>query len=608
VVCKSAAVIIDALILPRLLSFLPLSSQMRECIRQVLARSSVFLISLSILIFCFACDLGDLARFRRDGSIEFLGRKDFQVKIRGNRIELGEIEAAILENKGVKEVCVIARQDAVPGQKGVPEKRLAAYYVPLDKDKPVTSNELRQHLRSKLPEFMVPSAIVLLESLPLTPNSKINRDALPIPKQEDMAKGSGSQYIAPRSPVEETLAKLCAEVLALEKVSMGDNFFDIGGHSLSAAQFLSRIKKELAVDLPLTKLFDIPTLGGLAEAISIIRAAPTTSDSIRKVVINTGSRGTISTSRDVSPSSSVRGGSPLMRASTMMPSSGHSKTFIPVDSSSPSPSSSSSASKEQKTSGLSLVLRSNDKPTILVPPSPQSSSRSSNYSPPILALTGNNTTVENLSTLDDMGKTLPGSYRNSSLQQWMKRGQGQGSGQKHSSRATTTTTPSSRAMTSTPKSQGMSQQLDSPRVGSGTGSGPRNSPSRYYSSLQQARSLKDTPPVDLTLNSQLELADNEFPMAYSQTGLWFLNKLDPKSVTYTVTYSAKTVSPINLDWFKSALQDLCVRHASLRTTFDEKNGVPIQRVHSSQTVDFELIKVRLYLFLSCVRVSAVFFL
>jgi acyl carrier protein len=121
----------------------------------------------------------------------------------------------------------------------------------------ITSNELRALVRSKLPEFMVPSAFVLLDALPLTPNAKINRDALPAPK----AELTQSTHLAPRNPTEEVLAKLCAEVLGLERVGMSDNFFDIGGHSLGAAQLLSRIKQQLGVDLPLSRIFDTPTLG-----------------------------------------------------------------------------------------------------------------------------------------------------------------------------------------------------------------------------------------------------------------------------------------------------------------------------------------------------------
>jgi len=198
---------------------------------------------------------GDLCRYLPDGKIEYLGRIDNQVKIRGFRVELGEIEALLNQNESVQGACVIAREDN-PG-----DKRLVAYLVP-QPEIILTINEIRQFLKAKLPDYMVPNAFVILEALPLTPNGKIDRRALPAPDLQ----GKGD-YIAPRNPIEEKLAQIWAEVLKLERVSIEDNFFELGGHSLLATQVISRCQEAFEIALPLRYLFESPTIAQLSAVI-----------------------------------------------------------------------------------------------------------------------------------------------------------------------------------------------------------------------------------------------------------------------------------------------------------------------------------------------------
>ena len=198
---------------------------------------------------------GDLARYLPDGNIEYLGRIDNQVKIRGFRIELGEIEALLNQNEDVQSACVIAREDN-PG-----DKRLVAYLVP-QPEIILTIDEIRQFLKAKLPDYMVPNAFVILEALPLTPNGKIDRRALPAPDLQ-----SKGEYIAPRNPIEEKIAQIWAEVLKLERVSIEDNFFELGGHSLLATQVISRCQQAFQIALPLRYLFESPTIAQLSAVI-----------------------------------------------------------------------------------------------------------------------------------------------------------------------------------------------------------------------------------------------------------------------------------------------------------------------------------------------------
>ncbi|MCP4663549.1 MAG: amino acid adenylation domain-containing protein, partial [bacterium] len=198
---------------------------------------------------------GDLGRFATDGTIEFLGRIDHQIKIRGFRVELGEIEAVLSRHPGVREAAVAVRGDA-PG-----DKRLVAYLVAQTEPAPAAS-ELRGHLGAMLPEHMVPSVFVELEALPLLPSGKVDRRALPAP--EPGAGAGAGERVVPRDPVEEILAAIWSQLLGLAELGVHDDFFALGGHSLLATQVQSRIRRDLEVELPLRTLFEQPTVAGLA--------------------------------------------------------------------------------------------------------------------------------------------------------------------------------------------------------------------------------------------------------------------------------------------------------------------------------------------------------
>lgn len=201
---------------------------------------------------------GDLGYRLADGCLVHIGRKDFQVKVRGYRIEAGEVERALLDLPAIKEAVVVARDDCHG------DKRLIAYFVS-NEEQPPPAHELRSLLAAKLPEYMMPSAFVLLEALPLTPNGKINRLALPAP--EEMIAETEKASMPPRTRLEETLSAIWAGVLKREQIGIHDNFFELGGHSLLATQLLSRVRDVLELELPLHELFKAPTVAGLAEGI-----------------------------------------------------------------------------------------------------------------------------------------------------------------------------------------------------------------------------------------------------------------------------------------------------------------------------------------------------
>jgi nonribosomal peptide synthetase DhbF len=202
---------------------------------------------------------GDLARWRSDGVLEFLGRADAQVKVRGFRIEPGEIEAALVRHASVAQAAVIARADAGGS------RRLIGYVVPTPGHVP-EADELRAHVATSLPPYMVPSAYVVLDRLPLTPNGKLDRRALPAP---DFSASAGRRL--PRTPREEILCSLFAEVLGLERVGIDDNFFALGGHSLLATRLIGRIRSTLDVEIAIRSLFEAPTVEALARRLDTDR-------------------------------------------------------------------------------------------------------------------------------------------------------------------------------------------------------------------------------------------------------------------------------------------------------------------------------------------------
>ena len=198
---------------------------------------------------------GDRVCRRADGSLEFLGRIDFQVKVRGFRIEPGEIETALTQHPQVRQAVVVAREDSAG------DKLLVAYVVPPAAGTPPTANVLRDFLQQRLPGYMVPSAFVALESLPLNANGKVDRKALPAPEGALAVSGA---YMAPRNDTEQRLASLWGEVLRVERVGVHDNFFTLGGHSLLATQVISRLSAAFNVELPLQDFFEAPTVAELA--------------------------------------------------------------------------------------------------------------------------------------------------------------------------------------------------------------------------------------------------------------------------------------------------------------------------------------------------------
>ncbi len=198
---------------------------------------------------------GDLARWREDGTLEFLGRADQQLKIRGFRIEPGEIEALLTGHETVAQAVVVANEQATG------DKRLVAYVVPAP-GQVAEVTTLRSALRAQVPAYMVPATIVVLDALPLTPNGKLDRRALPAPNWQ-----GHDNFRAPRTPDEEILCKLFADVLALERIGIDDNFFDLGGHSLLAAQLFGRIRRVFGKNLPISTVFQAPTVSQMAAAL-----------------------------------------------------------------------------------------------------------------------------------------------------------------------------------------------------------------------------------------------------------------------------------------------------------------------------------------------------
>jgi amino acid adenylation domain-containing protein len=213
---------------------------------------------------------GDIVKYRQDGRIEYMGRQDGQLKVRGSRIELGEIEAAVREHERVRE-CVVAAREDTPG-----DVRLVAYVVAqtgTGVGEAPTARELRGFLQERLPEYMIPSAFVALDALPLTRNGKVDRQALPAPEQAcDEHEGA---YVAPRTATEELLAGIWSHLLGVERLSADGNFFELGGHSLLATQAVSQMRRAFGVEIPLRSLFEAPTVAGMSVRIETTLAGET---------------------------------------------------------------------------------------------------------------------------------------------------------------------------------------------------------------------------------------------------------------------------------------------------------------------------------------------
>jgi iturin family lipopeptide synthetase A len=207
---------------------------------------------------------GDLGRYLSNGDIEYLGRRDQQVKVRGFRIELGEIELALAGHPSVQEAVVVADDDPLGN------KKLVAYIVPWREESPSTS-VLRAHLKGSLPQYMIPAVFVLLDTIPLTSHGKVDRRALPSPA---MNGSEDDNYVAPRTATEEVLARIWSDVLHVQRVGVDDSFFDLGGHSLLASQLLMQIRQTLRVELSLAQLFDAQTVGALARRLIALEKTP----------------------------------------------------------------------------------------------------------------------------------------------------------------------------------------------------------------------------------------------------------------------------------------------------------------------------------------------
>jgi acyl carrier protein len=219
---------------------------------------------------------GDLARYHTDGNIEFLGRMDHQVKIRGFRIELGEIETVLGQHPAVQETIVLT-WERTAGDRG-----LVAYIACRPGAAP-TLSELRNFLLEKLPDYMVPASFVFLDSLPLTANGKVNRQALPLPDQSRPELEQA--FVAPQTSLEQVIAGVWREVLGTEQIGVNDNFFELGGHSLLATQVVARLSEAFEFELPLRTMFEAPTIAGLAASMAQLEPAPGSLEGLAQLLL-----------------------------------------------------------------------------------------------------------------------------------------------------------------------------------------------------------------------------------------------------------------------------------------------------------------------------------
>ncbi|MCA1628265.1 MAG: phosphopantetheine-binding protein, partial [Acidobacteria bacterium] len=219
---------------------------------------------------------GDVVKYREGGELEYVGRADSQVKVRGYRIELGEVEAALREQAGVEEAVVVAREDDQGVVSGIGrkdelkrvDKTLVAYVVAAESAGGVTlkASELREHLRERLPEYMMPQAFVMLDELPVTRNGKIDRRALPAPG--DVHTQETVAYVAPRTELEQQIADIWRDVLKVEKVGLHDNFFDLGGHSIRMIEANGKLGLALGKNLSVMDMFQYPTVSAMAKYVN----------------------------------------------------------------------------------------------------------------------------------------------------------------------------------------------------------------------------------------------------------------------------------------------------------------------------------------------------
>jgi amino acid adenylation domain-containing protein len=517
---------------------------------------------------------GDLVRYLTDGTVEFLGRKDGQVKIRGFRIELSEIEAAILECDEIGEATVICREDK-PG-----DKKLVGYLV-LKATQTLAVPELKSRLRTRLPEFMVPAAFVFLDKIILTPNGKVDRNVLPPPQLDDVAD---RDYIAPRTPLETTVASLCAGVLGLDRVGMMDNFFDIGGHSLAAAQLLSRIRESLQVDLPLGRLFEMPTLSALCESIQTIRGS-TNNSRVAFLVpsVQTGVSSVISTPPILS----------LKERGVSTPTSHSSALFQTMNNVSLQQMSS------VKSPGVGRSAESS---------SPQNSTLRNIAGTLARTQTGLSTWVQNRkarglssspllsegANSDDLGDATSVASSHQESTHMMAASVSSLGRISTSARDSNASGSTSVGLVSGPTKMNSlvraRNQLALSMRPPNLNSGGDNTVGNFTSTPSCSTPLltSGTPPVGSFESTQNEVAAelsklqalDEHPMCAQQTSLWFMNRLDAASVTYTVFFVAKIFSKFHESEMRQAVRLLVGRHASLRTTFFENAaGVPTQKVH-----------------------------
>jgi acyl carrier protein len=210
-----------------------------------------------------------------DGCLIHKGRKDFRVKIRGYGVEISEVENALRGHAAIREVLVVGRDNDSA------ETRLVAYFTTATHRIPTTS-ELREFLSKVLPDYMIPSAFVRLDAIPVTPNGKIYRSALPAPEKARLELGV--PYVAPSNEIEQALSQIWAEVLSVDTVGIHDNFFDLGGHSLSASRVISRVIRTFQLELPLKFLFDSPTVAEMATVIAQYQAKAASQETLERML------------------------------------------------------------------------------------------------------------------------------------------------------------------------------------------------------------------------------------------------------------------------------------------------------------------------------------